>query len=113
MNENEHIKMYVAGARINGTFVTIIKIIKIGQVYKVKGELELQKDNYGHLTLKNSKFFRERKSTKEGETHDISNLILELRDAGLEIVEIHSGTTYRDVETAIIPSSTSDFPAPL
>jgi len=101
---------YVAGTWVQGKFLPIALILKFGGVYKVISNIKLYVDNYGNLTLKPSKFYKEKNAIKEGETKNVSNLLKEFRDLGLEIVEIHSGTI--DAENAY-DIHVSGFPAPL
>ena len=104
---------YVAGQKVNEKLVPIVLIIKFGGIFKVKSNIELYKDNYGHLTLKRSKFYKDKSTVKEGLTTDVSNLLEELQDAGLDIIEIVNtpNRTYKNVDASIIPSF-SDFPIP-
>jgi len=108
-----NIKMYVAGQKVNEKFMPMVLIIKFGNIYKVKSNIELYKDNYGHLTLKPSKFYKDKNAVKEGVTTDVSNLLEELQDAGLDIIENVNtpNRTYKNVDASIIPSF-SDFPTP-
>jgi hypothetical protein len=100
---------YVAGKHIQGKFMPMVLIINFGW-YEIKSKIELYEDNYGHLTIKPNKFFKNKSTIKEGKVTDVSNLLQELRDIGLEIVEIHSGTL---AENAYDITPSSDFPAPL
>jgi len=105
----ENINMYVAGKPVNNKFVPMVLIIKVGwNMYKVKSHIELFKDNYGHITTKRNKFYKNQNPIKEGETHDISNLISELKNTGLEIVELHGPSPENAYD---VPVSDSIVPA--
>jgi phosphosulfolactate synthase (CoM biosynthesis protein A) len=106
--------MFVAGTWVRNKFFPIVVIINFGgNMYKVKSNIALYKDNYGHITTKRSKFYKNQNPMKEVETDNVDNFLTELKNAGLEIVEIHSDTTYRDAENAYeITPSFSDFPIP-
>ena len=109
---NEPIKMYVAGSWFQGKFMPIVFILKYGGIFKVKSNIEMHKDNHGHLTLKINKFFKDKSTVKEGETTDITNLIKELRDAGFEVIELHEFEKARDINiSSSIPASGFNFPA--
>ena len=88
---------YVAGKWIGGRFVPMALILKLGETYKVKSHIEMFKDNYGHLTLKRNKFYKDKSAITEGETHDIRNFLKELTEIGLDIIEIHSLADVYDI----------------
>ena len=106
---------YVAGKWRQGQFVPFAIFLKIGERYKVKSPyINLYVDNYGHITLKWNKFFKDQQPKKEGETADIKNLIKEFLDAGFYVIEFHeSKPVTRDINisSSIVPTSGFNFPA--